>query len=1064
MDVSERPVGTVTFVFTDIEGSTSLLKRLGRERYGELLATQQALVRDAFAANGGEEIDTQGDSFFIAFRSAASAVVAAVAIERALDEQEWPDGVEVRVRVGIHTGEASPAGARYVGFSVHRAARIGAAAHGGQVLLSSSTRELVADDLPTGIALRDLGLYRLKDIDRPERIWQAVADGLPKAFPPLRGAARLRAPMLRKRSVLAAALVGVLAAAVAVPVFALSSKGSGSSKLSSKLAGNSVGVVDLNSGRVFASVPLSSAPNAVASGAGSIWVAISNRDLVERINPTTNQPEQTIQTPGGPSAIAVGGGFVWVAEALAGTVVQIDPNANGGQRVATIPVGNGPTGIAYGFGAVWVANSVDSTIVRIDPRTDATSAPISVDAGSNAVAAGDHAVWVTSQSAGVLSKIDPVARNVTRTTNVGNQPVAVATGPGAVWVANGQDGTVDRVDARTVTVSGTITVGRQPNGVAVEPDGTVWVSNELSGTLSEIEPSQTSSAKTVAVGATPQGIAFSGGTGYVPVQESASAHRGGTLTVAIANPAGYYTNPLPGAFDPASGYGTWEITTMTNDGLLGYSHAGGTDSTNVVPDLADALPTVGDAGRTYTFQLRSGVHYSTGAVVRPADIRRGIERALLESQGQPPGAYLSDIDGAKACLTAKADCDLSHGIETSADSNTITFHLTKADPDFLYQLALPPFDAVPANTPLKARLPLPATGPYRIVSYRKKPRTVVQLARNPDFHVWSETAQPAGYPNRIIERYDYTGASAVRAVEQGSANITTDGFDQTWPPAVTKSLETRQSSQLYAAPLPSVLALWLNTRVPPFNNLRVRQALNYAVDRNRIVQLNGGPISSEVTCQILTPGTNGYKRYCPYTVRPDATGTYHGPNLEKAKKLVAASGTKGDRVTIWFYDIPVGHRNGGYFVSVLQRLGYKASLKTIPHTAHGGPIWLPSRQAGIAGWGEDYPSANNVLPPYFTCTSYSRNPGVNLNLAAFCTPALDAEMKRAAALQATNPSAAAALWGSIDRQVTDQAPWVPMKEALSTDFVSRKTGNYKYCWLAAGSGLVGACLDQLWVR
>ena len=1057
--LSERLGGTVTFVFTDTEGSTSLLKQLGRQRYGEVLARQQALVRDAFAANGGEEIDTQGDSFFIAFRSASSAVAAAVAIERALAEQEWPDGVEVRVRVGIHTGEAAAAGERYVGFSVHRAARVGAVAHGGQVLLSSSARELVEDDLPAGVVLRDLGLYRLKDVDRPERISQVVAEGLRSEFPPLRGATRVRTPVLRRRSVLAAALVGVVAAAVAVPLFALSSNGSNGSHTSTRLEGDSVGAVDLANGRIVASVPLNTSPNAVASGVGSIWVANSNRGLVERIDPKTNAVQQTIVAPGGPSAIAVGGGFVWVAESLAGTVVQIDPRTNGGQRVAAIPVGNGPSGVAYGFGAVWVANSVDHTIVRIDPVTGATSTPINVDAGADSVAAGDGAVWVTSQAAGVLSKIDPVARSVSQTTNVGNQPVALATGPGAVWVANSEDGTVDRIDPATGHLEGAIPVGQSPSGVAVETDGTVWVSNELSGTLSEIDPETGRVVKTVTVGATPQGIALSGVTGYVPVQESPSAHRGGTLKLAIANQPGFYTAALPGAFDPASGYGAWELTTMTNDGLLGYSRAGGANSYKVVPDLALALPTLSDAGRTYTFQLRSGVRYSTGAVVQPTDIRRGIERALLKSRGSPPGAYLSGIVGAKGCLSPDARCDLSRGIVTSADSSTVTFHLASPDPDFLYQLALPPFDAVPASTPLKGRLPLPATGPYEIVGYQAK-LGVVRLARNPRFHVWSAAAQPAGYPDRIIERYRYTGASAVRAVEHGKADITADGLDQTWPPAVTTSLETRHSSQLYAAPLLTVLGLWLNTRLPPFNDVRVRQALNYAADRNRLAEINGGSISSEVTCQILPPNTDGYRRSCPFTVKPNATGTYHGPDLAKARKLVAASGTKGQPVTIWFYDIPIGRRNGGYFVSVLRRLGYRATLKTIPHT---GPTWRPDRQAGVSGWGGGYPSANDVFST-FTCRSYIQSPATNENEAAFCKPSLDTQIARAAALQATNPSAAAALWSSIDRQMTSQAPWVAMKLFLSTDFVSLRTGNYKYCWLAGTTGLVAACLDQLWVR
>lgn len=182
----ERLSGTVTFMFTDIERSTGLLKRLGRERYAELVALHQVLLREAFAAHRGEEIDSQGDEFFVAFRGASDAVAAAVAIQRSLAEREWPEGGEPRVRVGIHSGEASAVGERYVGFSVHRAARIGDAGHGGQILLSDATRVLVEDDLPAGVSLRDLGEYHLKDVDRPERIAQVTAEGLEVAFPPLR--------------------------------------------------------------------------------------------------------------------------------------------------------------------------------------------------------------------------------------------------------------------------------------------------------------------------------------------------------------------------------------------------------------------------------------------------------------------------------------------------------------------------------------------------------------------------------------------------------------------------------------------------------------------------------------------------------------------------------------------------------------------------------------------------------------------------------------------------------------------------------------------------------------
>ncbi len=181
----ELPGGTVTLLFTDIEGSTQLLRRLG-DAYAGVLAEHQRLLREAFQAHGGHEVDTQGDSFFVAFPSARAAVGAAVAAQRALAAYPWPDGAAVCVRMGVHTGEPTSTGARYVGLAVHRAARVGSAGHGGQVLLSASTEAVLRDELPSGFALRDLGEQRLKDFDQPERIYQVVADGLVADFPPLK--------------------------------------------------------------------------------------------------------------------------------------------------------------------------------------------------------------------------------------------------------------------------------------------------------------------------------------------------------------------------------------------------------------------------------------------------------------------------------------------------------------------------------------------------------------------------------------------------------------------------------------------------------------------------------------------------------------------------------------------------------------------------------------------------------------------------------------------------------------------------------------------------------------
>jgi predicted ATPase/class 3 adenylate cyclase len=183
--MSELPTGTVTFVFTDIEGSTRLLQRVG-EAYANLLATHHRILRDAITAGGGIEVETEGDAFFATFPAPAGAIRTAVQAQGALSSHSWPVGNVVRVRMGVHTGEGVLSDGGYIGLDVHRAARIAAAGHGGQVLVSEATRALVEHALPVGVDLRDLGLHRLKDIEQPEHLYELLIDGLPDAFPPLR--------------------------------------------------------------------------------------------------------------------------------------------------------------------------------------------------------------------------------------------------------------------------------------------------------------------------------------------------------------------------------------------------------------------------------------------------------------------------------------------------------------------------------------------------------------------------------------------------------------------------------------------------------------------------------------------------------------------------------------------------------------------------------------------------------------------------------------------------------------------------------------------------------------
>jgi len=182
--MSTPPSGTISFLFTDIEGSTKLLHLLGREQYGHTLGEHHRLLREIWQRHHVHEVDAEGDAFFVAFAHASSAVAAAADAQRALAHAHLPSSNELLVRIGVHSGEAAEHDGKYVGLAVHRAARIAAAAHGGQVLVSQTTADLLADEQVPGVGLRNLGLHRLKDLTEPQRLYQLVVEGLPVEFPP----------------------------------------------------------------------------------------------------------------------------------------------------------------------------------------------------------------------------------------------------------------------------------------------------------------------------------------------------------------------------------------------------------------------------------------------------------------------------------------------------------------------------------------------------------------------------------------------------------------------------------------------------------------------------------------------------------------------------------------------------------------------------------------------------------------------------------------------------------------------------------------------------------------
>ncbi|HEU5212706.1 MAG TPA: adenylate/guanylate cyclase domain-containing protein [Gaiellaceae bacterium] len=518
--MDDLPRGAVTFLFTDVEGSTRLVKQL-RDEYGDVLAAHQRLLREAFAQHGGHEIDTQGDAFFVAFASAREAVLAAVEGQRALAGYPWPNGASVKVRMGIHTGQAAPVDGRYTGLAVHRAARICAAGHGGQVLVSQATQTLLEDEEEDlAVSLDDLGAQRLKDLDRPVQLYQVAGPGLETDFPPIRGedepdaAVGPPVPTHRRPLVLGLAVLAVLAAAVLAFMLLRGGGGGGLSGVKP----NNVGVIDPTSNDIVDALPVGLRPGPIALKNGVVWVGNLGDRSLTRITAETRAFAATVPLdPRTPTGIAVGEGGVWVAHGFLGSLSLVDPRFN--RRTDTVDL----AGPSPGFGAVTVGRGSawavfgDSTLARIAPADIQRHETGFAGGSPSGVVYAQGSLWVTNSADSTVSRFDPRTFQegpVARDTSVGKRPVAIAFGEGALWTANAGDGTVTRIDPDTRSTS-TIPVGGEPAGVAAG-DGAVWVA-EADGTVVRIDPTK-GVVKRISLGNPAAGIALGAGLVWVTVE------------------------------------------------------------------------------------------------------------------------------------------------------------------------------------------------------------------------------------------------------------------------------------------------------------------------------------------------------------------------------------------------------------------------------------------------------------------------------------------------------------------------------------------------------------------
>jgi YVTN family beta-propeller protein len=1025
------------FLIADVRGYTAFTQERGDEEAARLAGRFAQVTRSVVEAHRGNVLELRGDEALVVFGSPRSAIRGAVALQQRFVEETIADpSLPLTVGIGLDAGEAVAVEGGYRGGALNVAARLCSLARAGEVLAS---REIVHLALRVdGVRFTERGQSQLKGLDKPVHVVAvrseerddalAIAPFVRSIVPP---------PRTRRKVVAVVVAFAVVAALVAIPLVARRAGGS------TEIEPNSVGVLDPESGEVTAMVGLEESPGSIAASSEALWVTNPDVGTVTRIDPIEQDvQDSTIQVGENPTGIAAGFGAVWVLESGGPSVSRISPDTN--QVVKTISVGNGPAGIAVGEGAVWVTNRFDGTISRIDPDTSNVVEDIPVGLDPRGIAAGFDSVWVALAGSNQVVRIDPKTNDVTQPIGVGNAPGSLAVSADAVWVVNTLDDTVSEINPDTNSVVDTIGVGDGPSGIAVV-QGSVWVANEWDGTLSRIEPGQTSDSPTV-IGSVPHGLTGLNGALWVSVRGTATSHRGGTLRSVSFEP--------PTTLDPGAAYDVipWRVLHLLGDGLVAFEPIGGTNA-RLIADLATSVPTPTDGGRTYTFELRSGIRYSDGDVVAPSDFRYALERGFQ----LPSGAHeflFSGLVGGEACVNEPPTCDLSEGIVTDDANGTITFHLVAPDPEFVYKLTLPFAYPVPPSVPDEEQVAagVPGTGPYML----EAPMTDEGLAliRNPVFHVWSPAARPDGYVDRIEWTFGVERQAQIEAVVAGKADLAFDAVSS--GPGLLEEIIVGFAGQVHTSPDAVTWFGVLDTGAPPFDNVDVRRAMNLAVDRDRVVEIFGGEAAARSTCQQLPPNFPGYEPYCPYTMDPGPEGAWTGPDVEKARRLVRRSGTRRMRVVVeiapWFtglFSKAQLRLLGDYMIELLGELGYRGSMRSPGDFFSPGHEW----QMALDAWGQDYPAASNFITGRFTCDA-PLTPS-----AGFCDPRIDAMVERATQMQLDDPVEAGALWAEIDREIVDQAPYMWLFNLIRIEFVSKRVGNYQYSkqW---GTAL----LDQLWVR
>jgi peptide/nickel transport system substrate-binding protein len=764
--------------------------------------------------------------------------------------------------------------------------------------------------------------------------------------------------------------------------------------------------IDLSSRRILQTIPVGGAPTALAATPGAVWVS-DTTGQISRIDPEYDRPVPTWQLPAS-SLLPLGTAWpmlpasrsIWIVDPD-GYVGQFDPR-DGGQT-GSVDVGNEPSAVAAGAASLWVTNSADGTVTRIDPVAQVATATIPVGHSPDAVAVNAAGVWVANAGDDTLVRINPDTSAVAATVNVGNGPAAVLATATALWVANVGDGTVKRLDPRSGTVTKTIHLGGSPTAL-VSAAGRVWV--------------------TVAPAPPPQPV--TPGTAYFTMQDDFPS----------LDPALAHTSP------------SFELLYATCANLVTYPDKPGSAGSQIVPEVAEKVPTPTDGGRTYTFTIRSGFRFSPSSneAVTAQTFKATIERVANPRLNSGFTSNFSGVVGYHGFVTGKA-----RGLSgVVARGDTLTIRLSQPDGSFLANLAGGAACAVPIGTPAvpSGLNDIPSAGPYYVESYSAHQQLI--LRRNPNYH--------GDRPHHLDQMVFTIGVNADRAVteiERGTADYVVDGLPRDAGPGLESqygpdSKAARAGHQQYfISPANGIRALYMNTSRPLFSDVRLRLAVNYAIDRSALAAqgqrfAEANPFNAGSPADRYTlPATAGAADFHLYPLA--------APDLRRARQL---AGNVHATAIMYTPDVAPWLQEAQIISRDLQPLGIDVQLKEFPIDEYYDRIGHRGEPFDLAVSGG---ASNNTDPAedleVFEGSTISADG--NGNFSYFNDPAFDRQLQAAAALSGARRYRT---YRQLDLELErDLAPAATFATTASRDFFSARMGCQLYQPLS-GIDLAALCL------